>query len=44
MDKSSDYSIMDLMLGNGKSNSIERGFSNVVNYSDRHQDSETLPN
>ena len=35
---------MDIMLGDGSSNSIEKELDNVINRADRHQDFEYLPN
>ena len=44
LDMLSDYDNMDIMLGGGNSNSIERELDNLINVPDRQQDFQSFPN
>ena len=43
MDILSKYFNMDIIVGDGNSNSIEREFDDVINCRNRHQDFESSP-
>ena len=40
----SDYGNMDVMLGDGNSNSIERELDSLINVPERRQDFQSFPN
>ena len=44
LDVLSDYGNMDIMLGDGNSNSIERELDSLINVPDRPQDFQSFPN
>ena len=44
LDMLSDYGNMDVMLGDGNSNSIERELDSLINVSERQQDFQSFPN
>ena len=44
LDMLSDYGNMDIMLGDGNSNSIERELDSLINAPDRQQDFQSFPN
>ena len=44
LDMLSDYGNMDVMLGEGKSNSIERELDSLINVPERQQDLQSFPN
>ena len=44
LDMLSDYVNMDVMLGEGKSNSIERDLDSLINVPERQQDFQSFPN
>ena len=44
LDMLSDYGSMDIMLGDGNSNSIERELDSLINVFDRPQDFQSFPN
>ena len=44
LDLLSDYSKMDVMLGEGNSNSIEREWDSFINVPERQQDFQSFPN
>ena len=44
LDMLSDYGNMDVMLGEGNSNSIERELDSLINVPERQQDFQSFPN
>ena len=44
LDMLSDYGNMDIMLGDGNSNSIEKELDSLINAPDRQQDFHSFPN
>ena len=44
LDMLSDYGNMDIILGDGNSNSIERELDSLINVPDRQQDFQSFPN